>query len=205
MNYAVTGIEKTILWTCRKMGHVCQNSWQVTASVLQVNSLGLVSTNLLSTNILIVQSLMWFQKQMARCAPFFYHYIGLENWQDAAWYWGLKNPNTIEDIETFIDEHRQHHPEVPDDQGEASHRELEELSTLEEEKISGRGPSTKGRRVNDLPKSVKVTERGTLRSLPKQKIKRLKQKYSLVEAVRSNKSSAKNHTAHNVNNVFFSI
>ena len=78
---------------------------------------------------------MWFQKQMARCAPFFYHYIGLENWQDAA-YWGLKNPNTIEDIETFIDEHRQHHPEVPDDQGEASHRELEELSTLEEENIT---------------------------------------------------------------------
>ena len=105
----------------------------------------------------------------------------------------LKTPNTIE--ETFIDDYRQHHPEVPDDQGEASHRELEELSTLEEEKISGRGTSTKGRRVNDLPKSVKVTERGTLRSLPKQKIKRLKQKYSLVEAVRSNKSSAKNHTA----------
>ena len=60
---------------------------------------------------------------------------------------------------------------------------------------SGRGPSTKGRRVKDLPKSVKVTERGTLRSLPKQKTKPLKQKHSLVEAVRSNKSSAKNHTA----------
>ena len=48
----------------------------------------------------------------------------------------MKNPNTIEDIETFIDEHRQHHPEVPDDQGEASHRELEELSILEEENIT---------------------------------------------------------------------
>ena len=60
---------------------------------------------------------------------------------------------------------------------------------------SGRGPSIKGRRVNDLPNSVKVTERGTLRSLPKQKIKPLMQKHSLVEAVRSNKSSAKNHTA----------
>ena len=48
----------------------------------------------------------------------------------------LKTPNTIEDIETFIDEHRQHHPEFSDDQGEASHRELEELSTLEEENIT---------------------------------------------------------------------
>ena len=48
----------------------------------------------------------------------------------------LKTPNTIEDIETFIDEHRQHHPELSDDQGEASHRELEELSTLEEENIT---------------------------------------------------------------------
>ena len=48
-------------------------------------------------------------------------------------------------------------------------------------------PSIKGRRVNDLQKSVKVTERGTLRSLPKQKIKPLMQKHSLVEAVRSNK------------------
>ena len=188
----------------------------------------------------------------------------------------LKTPNTIEDIETFIDEHRQHHPELSDDQGEASHRELEELSTLEEENIteeqneddvvigdqladaldliqnivsanledervkkatrhfvkkilnaktkleminllhgignevaapekngkkmkkgklipvqttaksrrdnphSGRGPSIKGRRVNDLPNSVKVTERGTLRSLPKQKIKHLMQKHSLA-------------------------
>ena len=34
---------------------------------------------------------------------------------------------------------------------------------------SGRGPSTKGIRVKDHPKSVKVTERGVLRSLPKQK------------------------------------
>ena len=65
-----------------------------------------------------------------------YHYIGLGTWQDAAWYRSLKTPNTIEDIETFIDEHRQHHPELPDDQGEASHRELEELSTLEEENIT---------------------------------------------------------------------
>ena len=48
----------------------------------------------------------------------------------------MKTPNTIEDIETFIDENRQHHPELPDDQGEASHRELEELSTLEEENIT---------------------------------------------------------------------
>ena len=48
----------------------------------------------------------------------------------------MKTPNTIEDIETFIDEHRQHHPELSDDQGEASHRELEELSTLEEENIT---------------------------------------------------------------------
>ena len=31
--------------------------------------------------------------------------------------------------------------------------------------------STKGRQVNDLPKSVKVTERGILWSLPKQKSK----------------------------------
>ena len=30
----------------------------------------------------------------------------------------------------------QRHPELPDDQGEASHRELEELSTLEEENIT---------------------------------------------------------------------
>ena len=65
-----------------------------------------------------------------------YHYIGLWSWQDAAWYRSLNNPNTIEDIETFIDEHCQHHPEVPDDQGEASHRELEELSILEEENIT---------------------------------------------------------------------
>ena len=55
-----------------------------------------------------------------------YHYMGLG-------YRSLKTPNTIEDIETFIDEHRQHHPEVPDDQGEASHRELEELPTIEDE------------------------------------------------------------------------
>ena len=63
--------------------------------------------------------------------------------------------------------------------------------------VVGRGPSIKGRRVNDLPNSVKVTERGTLRSLPKQKIKPLMQKNSLVEAVRvrSNKSSAKIHTS----------
>ena len=63
-----------------------------------------------------------------------YHYIGLWTWQDAAWYRSLTDPNTIEDIEAFISEHRQHHPQVPDDQGEASHMMLEELSTLEEEK-----------------------------------------------------------------------
>ena len=53
---------------------------------------------------------------------------------------------------------------------------LEELSTLEEEKISGRGPSTKGRRVNDLPKSVKVTERGTLEKPSETKDKTFKAK-----------------------------
>ena len=62
---------------------------------------------------------------------------------------------------------------------------------------SGRGTSTKGRRVKDLPKSVKVTERGVLRSLPKQKVKPLKQKHSLISAVQANRSSAKNHTAQN--------
>ena len=60
---------------------------------------------------------------------------------------------------------------------------------------SGRGTSTKGRRVKDLSKSVKVTDRGVLRSLPKQKAKPLKQKHSLINAVKANKSSAKNHTA----------
>ena len=65
-----------------------------------------------------------------------------------------------------------------------------------ENQNSGRGPSIKGKQVKDQPKSVKVTERGTLRSLPKQKSKPLKQKHSLIEAVRTNKSSAKNHTAH---------
>ena len=65
-----------------------------------------------------------------------YHYIGLWTWQDAAWYRSLTDPNTIEDIEAFISEHRQHHPQVPDDQGEASHMMLEELSTLEEENIT---------------------------------------------------------------------
>ena len=229
-----------------------------------VNSLVLVSTNLETDG-----------KMRA-----LFHYIGLGTWQDAAWYRSLTDPNTIEDIEVFINEHRQHHPEVPDEQGEASHMQLEELSTLEEENItegqneddgvigdqladaldliqnmvtanlgykrvkkatrhfvkkilnakksetminllhgignkvaakmkkgklnpvqttakgrrenqnSGRGPSTKGRRVKDQPKSVKVTERGTLRSLPKQKSKPLKQKHSLIEAVRTNKSSA---------------
>ena len=65
---------------------------------------------------------------------------------------------------------------------------------------SGRG-STKGRRVNDLPKSVKVTERGVLRSLPKQKVKPLKQKHSLISAVQANRSSIGNHTVKRV--VFF--
>ena len=60
---------------------------------------------------------------------------------------------------------------------------------------SGRGTSTKGRHVKDLPKLVKVTEAGVFRSLPKQKPKPVKQAHSLIKAVRSNKSSAKNHTA----------
>ena len=49
-----------------------------------------------------------------------YHYIGLGTWQDAAWYRSLKNPNMLEDIEAFINEHRQNHHEVPNDQEEAS-------------------------------------------------------------------------------------
>ena len=39
---------------------------------------------------------------------------------------------------------------------------------------SGRGTSTKGTSVKNLPKSVKVTESGVFRSLPKQKAKPLK-------------------------------
>ena len=89
-------------------------------SVLLVNSLVLVSTNLETDG-----------KMRA-----LYHYIGLGTWQDAAWYRSLTDPNTIEDIEVFINEHRQHHPEVPDEQGEASHMQLEELSTLGEENIT---------------------------------------------------------------------
>ena len=223
-----------------------------------------------------------------------YHYIGLGTWQDAAWYRSLKNPNMLEDIEAFINEHRQNHHEVPNDQEEASNiLELEESCTLEEENImeeqneddsvigdqladacdmiqnmvsanigdervrkatrhfvkkilnakkletminllhgignevaapkksgkkrkaaklipvqttakarrlnpsSGRGISTKGRRVKDLPKSVKVTETGILHSLPRQKAKPIKQKHSLITAVIANRSSAKNHTAQN--------
>ena len=217
-----------------------------------------------------------------------YHYIGLGTWQDAAWYRSLKDPNTIEDIEGFINEHRQYHPVGPE---VSNIVELEDISTLEEENITeeenedysnitdqladactliqnmvsdniddervrkgtkhfvkkvlnakkletmigllhgignevaapkksgkkrkaaklipvqttakarrlnpsrGRGTSTKGRRVKDLPKSVKVTESGAFRSLPQQKPKPLKQAHSLIKAVRSNKSSAKNHTA----------
>ena len=114
-----------------------------------------------------------------------YHYIGLGTWQDAAWYRSLTDPNTIEDIEVFINEHRQHHPEVPDEQGEASHMHMINLlhgignevaapkkngKKMKKGKLipvqttaigrrenqnSGRGQSTKGRRVKDQPKSLK--------------------------------------------------
>ena len=48
----------------------------------------------------------------------------------------LKEHQVIETSPGHCHDHRQHHPEVPDEQGEASHMQLEELSTLEEENIT---------------------------------------------------------------------
>ena len=48
----------------------------------------------------------------------------------------LKEHQVIETSPGHCHDHHQHHPEVPDEQGEASHMQLEELSTLEEENIT---------------------------------------------------------------------